>query len=160
MDELLIPIEYRQDESRQSPGRLVGILLPYETRAGDRPELFEQGSLFWDAEGILVREMHRRDSPILKTVPILDGQTLRIDAELPDTTRGRDVAVSMRGPNPIYTGLSVEFRSLRETRRNGLRIIQHGKLTGGGLVDLPSYTQALAEVRQQGQQQRRRRLWL
>ena len=47
MDELFCQVEYRQDESRQTPGRLVGVLLPYERRAGDRPEMFEAGSLYW-----------------------------------------------------------------------------------------------------------------
>ena len=69
-DELLIPIEFRQDESRESPGRLVGVLLPYEVRAGDRPELFEQGALRIPDEGVLLREMHRRDAPIMKNSPL------------------------------------------------------------------------------------------
>ena len=77
MDELLIPIEFRQDESRESPGRLVGVLLPYEVRAGDRPEMFEQGALRIPPEGVLLREMHRRDSPIMKIHPYLKNLPVR-----------------------------------------------------------------------------------
>ena len=77
MDELLIPIEFRQDESRESPGRLVGVLLPYEVRAGDRPEMFEQGALRIPDDGVLLREMHRRDAPIMKIHPYLSGAELR-----------------------------------------------------------------------------------
>ena len=155
MDQIVIPVEFRQDESRQTPGRLVGVLVPYGKRSGDRPEMFETGALYWPDDGILIREMHRRDSPIVKVVPFLDGSEVRIDAPLPDTTRGRDTAVNLR--EGVYTGLSVEFHAERETRRNGLRVIQRALLTGGGLVDIPAYREATAEVRQQ---EKRRRFWL
>ena len=73
MDELLIPIEFRADESRESPGRLFGVLLPYSVKAGDRPEMFEQGALRIPDDGVLLREMHRRDSPIMRIRPFLEG---------------------------------------------------------------------------------------
>ena len=47
-NEIFCQIEFRQDESRQSPGRLSGILVPYGVKANDRPELFEPDSLHWD----------------------------------------------------------------------------------------------------------------
>ena len=158
MDELLIPIEFRADESRESPGRLVGVLLPYEVRARDRPEMFEQGALRIPEDGVLLREMHRQESPIMKIHPYLSGAELRVDQPFPNTTAGRDAATNLRPPNNIYSGLSVEFKSIRETRRAGIRVIQDGILTGAGLVDLGAYRQALAEVRQQ--ETRRRRVWL
>ena len=46
MDELRCKIEVREDESRESPGRLVGVLLRYGEVASDRKEVFEKGSLF------------------------------------------------------------------------------------------------------------------
>ena len=158
MDELLIPIEFRADESRESPGRLFGVLLPYSVKAGDRPEMFEQGALRIPDDGVLLREMHRRDSPIMRIRPFLEGSELRVDEPFPNTTAGRDAATNLRPPNAIYSGLSVEFKAFRETRRSGVRVIQDGILTGAGLVDLGAYRQAIAEVRQQ--ETRRRRVWL
>ena len=156
-NEIFCKIEFRQDESRQSPGRLSGILVPYGKRANDRPEMFEPNSLYWPDEGIVIREMHNRLNPIVKVLPFVEGSELRIDAVLPDTQRARDVATSMKGDLPLYSGLSVEFHPERETRRGGLRIIQKALLTGGGLVDIPAYREATAEVRQQ---EKRRRFWL
>ena len=158
MDELLIPIEFRQDESRESPGRLFGVLLPYSVKAGDRPEMFEQGALRIPDDGVLLRAMHRRDSPIMRIRPYLEGSELRVDQAFPNTSAGRDAAQNLRPPDNIYSGLSVEFKAIRETRRGGVRIVQDGILTGAGLVDLSAYRQALAEVRQQ--ETKRRRVWL
>ena len=104
MDKLFIPIEYRADESRESPGRLTGVLMTYSERASDRPELFDPGSLRFRDDGLVIRLQHDRQQPLLKTQPIIDGNVVRVDAPLPNSTRGRDTAVSMAGPNPLYTG--------------------------------------------------------
>ena len=57
---------------------------------------------------------------------------------LPDTTAGRDAATNVRAG--VLKGLSVEFRSEKETVRNGpVRIIEKAALVGVGLVDYPSY---------------------
>ena len=160
LNELLyMPVEYRADDSRLTPGRLSGVLMPYETRASDRPEIFEQGALHWEDDGILVRTMHRRDRPVLRATPYLDGNKLRIDAQIPDSIEGRDAATGLK--SGVYSGLSVEFRSQKETRRGNLRIIQKAVLTGAGLIDYPSYNEAVAELRARGMHRgRRRALWL
>ena len=159
-DELLCEVRFAEDETRQSPGRLTGVLMPYETRASDRAEMFELGALEWeDDDGILVRRMHDRSSPIVKVVPFMDGNDLRIDAPLLNSTAGRDAAEELR--SGVLTGLSVEFNSTKETRRNGLRIIQKARLGGAGLVDFSSYTLATAELRAKTDvQQRIAFLWL
>lgn len=157
-NEIIIPVEYRADESRDGPGRLVGTLLTYGKQAGDRREMFEQDALYWRESGIIIREQHNRQAPILKTIPILDGATLRIDAPFPATQRGRDAATNLR--EGVYTGLSVEFAPEREIRRSGLRVIQRAFLDGAGLVDYPSYTDSVAEVRAENPQRRRVWLWL
>ena len=123
--------------------------MTYGTRANDRPETFEPGSLYWPAEsGILIREQHNRQAPIVKVVPYVEGREVRINAPLLNNTRGRDIAEAMRGPNPIFTGLSVEFRAERESRRGGLRVISRALLGGAGLVDTPSYLESTVEVRE------------
>ena len=147
MESLLVPIEYRQDETRESPGLLAGVLMSYGSKASDRPEMFEMGAFHWRESGIVIREQHNREAPIVRAVPFMKGKELRIEIGLPNTTRGRDVAASMREASPLYGGLSVEFRAEQETRRDGLRVITKAFLDAAGLVDNPSYLTSTVEVR-------------
>ncbi len=137
VDALHVAIELRQDETRQGPGRLVGELLRYGQRAGDRAELFEAGALRWPDGGIVLNRQHRRDAPILRFTPILEGDSLRIDALLPDTTAGRDAAAEIR--SGLLTSLSIEFRPDAEGRAGGVRVIKRAQLTAAALVDSGSY---------------------
>ena len=148
METLFAPLEFRQDETRESPGRLTGVLLRYEVRADDRPEMFMRGALYWPPEGVIVNQQHNRQMLITRVVPFLDGDELRIDTALPNTTAGRDAATNVR--EGILTGLSVEFQSEREGRRNGLRVISRARLGGMGLVDSSSYKGSTVEVRESG----------
>ena len=152
-----VEIRLQDDPDRQGPGRLVGVLMPYEKRAVDRAEMFAQGALHWPAEGVLLREQHNRQAPIMRFMPsdLEGGAGVGVDIPLPDTQRGRDAAVSVR--NGTLRGLSVEFLSERETQRAGVRVIQRAALVGAGLVDSPSYAGARVEARAKG---KRRRLWL
>ena len=145
MERLECEIRFSNDESRQTPGRVTGTLIVYEKRAGDRPELFERDAIHWPDLGIVINEMHQRNKPILRVIPFLDGDELRIDGVLPDTQRGRDAATNIR--EHVYTGLSLEFKAEREHRRNGLRAIQRAWVPRAGLVDSPAYTDSLVEVR-------------
>ena len=143
MDEIRCAVEVRQDESGN---RLIGVLLPFATQASDRPELFENGSLTWPAEGLVLRRQHRRDQPILKFIPIEADNQLRIDAPIPDTIAGRDAAEEIR--TKLLTGLSIEFKSIRERFVGGIRRIARATLTGAGLVDSPAYAAATVEARE------------
>ena len=148
MDRLLCEIRFAEDDSRLSPGRLVGTLLTYEERARDRAELFTRGAMHWPETGIVINLMHdHRQQPLLRVFPDLVGDELRIDAPLPDSTRGRDVAADMRQENPLYTGLSVEFRAEKESRRGGLREIRRAYMPSAGLVDRGAYAGSTVEVR-------------
>ena len=152
-------IRMAEDPDGASPGRLTGVLMPYGAKASDRAEIFELGALEWEPAGVLVRRQHDRSSPIVKVVPYLDGNDLKIDAPLPNSTAGRDTAEELR--SGILTSLSVEFHATKDTRRNGLRVIQKAMLGGAGLVDYPSYMGAKAELRAKTDVQRRiARLWL
>ena len=148
METLLIPIEYRADETRESPGVLTGVLMTYGQPANDRPEMFEAGAFHWRESGIVIRAQHDRMQPIIRAMPYLEGRELRISAPLLNDTRGRDIAVAMAGPTPLYTGLSVEFRAEKEHRRGGLRVITRAFLDGAGLVDTPAYLSSTVEVRE------------
>ena len=148
MDTLIIPLEFRADDSRQSPGRIYGTLLTYETRAKDRAEVFAAGALTWDPAGIVLNEQHNRQAPIMRFVPELRGKDVVIDAPLPDTSRGRDAAVMIA--NQTFRGLSVEFKSLKEHRAAGVRRITSARLGGAGLVDDPSHVSSV-EIRHRDQ---------
>lgn len=149
-----VEIRIADDPERRGPGVLTGVLMPYEKRAGDRPEMFARGALYWPDDGVVLREQHNREAPITRFVPEDTGAELRVSFPLPDTQRGRDAAALIR--NGTLRGLSVEFRAERETFRDGVRVVERARLTGAGLVDDPSY-QSPVEVRSKG---RRRRLWL
>ena len=144
MDELRCSIEIREDEGRQSPGRIVGVLLTYGKRARDRAEVFEAGALHWPDGGIILNEQHNRAAPIMRFAPEVVGAELRIDAPLPDTQRGRDAATMIR--NGTFTGLSIEFRAEAQAHADGVRMIRRGYLGGCALVDAGSHVTSV-EVR-------------
>ena len=148
-------IRIESDPNRQGPGKLVGVLMPYGERAADRAEMFEAGSLHWPESGIVLREQHNREAPIVRFVPETGSKALRVSIPLPDTQRGRDAAVGVR--NGTFRGLSVEFQAQSEEHRDGMRVIQRAALVGAGLVDDPSYRGATVEARAKAE---RRRLWL
>ena len=146
-------VELREDESRRSPGRLVGTVLTYGERASDRAEIFETGALTWPADGVTLNRQHQRGAPIMRVTPEVRGDAIVIDVPLPDTAAGRDAAAEVRAG--LFKGLSVEFRAIKEAYRAGVRYIQEAGLWAVGLVDTPSYTGSTAEVRT-----KRTRVWL
>ena len=147
-DEIRMSIEVREDTERLSPGRLYGVLMKYGTRAKDRAEVFEVGSLEWDKAGIVVNRQHLRQSPIFRCVPVVDGDEVRIDAALPDSSAGRDCASEIR--SGLFRGLSVEFKAVRQSIVGGVRRITEAVLSGAAIVDDPSYAAASVEVREKG----------
>ena len=159
MDELVFEIRQLDDPSRESPGRIYGVLLRYEEKARDRNEVFSRGALTWPEEGILINEQHNRQAPILRAVPYLDGDSVMIDAPVPNTTRGRDAVTNIR--EGVWTGLSVEFHSRSEGRRGNLRVIKDAYIGAAALVDSGAYSGSKVEVRAKTDVQRRiARLWL
>ena len=131
MEQLTCEIRYSQDESRQTPGRVTGTLIVYEKRAGDRPELFERDAIHWPKLGIVINEMHQRNAPVLRVIPFLDGDELRIDGVLPDTqTRAGIAATNIR--EHVYTGLSLEFKRGARTSARGRTVHSTGLCPTGG----------------------------
>lgn len=152
--EIRCSIELRADASRESPGRIVGTLLTYGERASDRAEVFEAGALSWPENGIVLNRQHSRSAPIMRVVPEIRGQSVVIDAPLPDTSAGRDTAAEVRAG--LFNGLSVEFKAIEQRFVGGVRKIGRAVLRGAGLVDAPSFTGSVVEVRGKG----RRKTWL
>ena len=152
-DNLLVEVRYVEDDTRQSPGRLQGTLLTYGELARDRPELFMPDALTWPDDGIVINEQHNRQSPVVRALPFVEGRELRIDAALPNTTRGRDAATNVK--EGVLTGLSVEFAraGVVASLVNGVRTIRSARLVAAALVDLSSY--AGSNCRDSGVCQRR-----
>ena len=148
--DLLVEIRFLEDDTRQSPGRLTGTLVTYGEQARDRPEGFLRDALKWAETGIVINEQHNRQAPILRTIPFLEGDALKIDAPLPNTQRGRDAATNVR--EGLLTGLSVEFekRGLVQAMVGGVREIRSATLAAAGLVDMGSYSGSTVEVRESG----------
>ena len=81
--------------------------MPYGVKALDRPEMFRSGALTWQPAGVVLREQHNRQAPIVRFSPEEQADGLHVEIPLPDTQRGRDAAISVR--NGTLRGLSVEF---------------------------------------------------
>ena len=162
MDEIRCAIELRADDSRESPGRIVGTLVTYGERASDRPELFEAGSLTWPDGGVVLNRQHTRTAPVVRFAPTVEGSKVGIDQKLPDSSAGRDAAVEIRAG--LFTGLSLEFRAVTQSFSGGIRRISKAILTGAALVDSPSYAGSAVEVRAgsdiRTDRAGRRRVWL
>ena len=154
--EIRCAIELRADDSRTSPGRIVGTLITYGKRASDRPESFAEGALRWDAGGIILNEQHNRQAPIMRFTPTVEDRAVRIDAALPDTQRGRDAATMIR--DGTMRGLSIEFQAEAERMTAGVREVRRATLTAAALVDDASYKGGL-EVRSRADRPRRW-IWL
>ena len=145
MEELACEIRYEVDQSRQSPGRLRGVIIRYEMQAGDRKEVVSRNAFHWRDGGIVINDQHRRESAIVRATPFLQGDDLMVDVALPDTQAGRDAATNVR--DGVLTGLSVEMAVESEGRRGSLREIRRARLVRAGLVDDPSYRESKVEVR-------------
>ena len=153
--ELRCAVEYREDASRLSPGRLAGTLIQYDTRASDRPERFATDALSWPADGIVLNLSHDRKRPILRFVPETRGKAVIVNIDLPDTQDGRDAGTLVR--NGTLRGLSVEFQAQDEGMVGGVREIRQARLIAAGLVDDPSYAGSRVEVRADSLKERARR---
>ena len=154
-DRFTIQIECRSDESREGPGRIYGTILETGRVAADRQEVFVPGAPIFPSTGVELLRGHRGEA-IMTFDPIVDGASVRIDAPLPDTALGRQVAAEVRSGE--RAGLSIEFVSLDEARVMGVRELRSALIQGAALVRAGSYDQARAEVRSRAG--RRRRAWL
>ena len=142
--EIRCKVELREDDTRQSPGRLTGTLLTYGERASDRPELFERGAFDLDAikasGGIVINRQHiLAATPITRVTPELRGDELVIDQALPDTQAGTRCRCRDSRRASCAGCLSSSRRSGLAVV-SGVRRIASATLVAGGLVDDPSYS--------------------
>ena len=157
-NEIRCSVEVRDDDDRTGPGRLSGVLMRYGDKGQHGREVFTRGALAWPEGGVILNEQHNRQAPIVRFVPVVDGDEVRVDVDLPDTQRGRDAATMVR--DGTLRGLSVEFRAQREGMRGGIREISGAVLVRAGLVDDPSYGGSTVEVRADAEGVALPRVWL
>ena len=150
MREIRCAIELRA--AADSPGRITGTVLEMGRVAGDRRELFTPGSVQWPANGIRLLAEHR-GRQVMRITPTVEGAAIRVDAALPDTAIGREVAAEIRSGRK--RGLSVEFFPSDEQVVQGVREVRAALVDAAAVVATPAYDQARVEVRQ-----RRARWWL
>ena len=155
-------IEIREAERDDSPGRITGTVLKYGTRGEKGRETFAPGSLTWPESGIRVDVEHLSSPvkgsvamPVAVAVPFVEGDEVRIDAELENTEQARALASFMR--KGLYRRMSIEFRHARTRWTRGVREVVQAVLVGAALTDTPSYADTSASIRTEG---RRRKAWL
>ena len=159
------PVSLRDGDS-DSPGRLVGVLMRYGSPGLHGSEKFAVGSLSWPVNGIRIDLDHASSPargsvqpPLMRAVPVVsdDGREVMIDAALPNTQAARDLAVLMRSDPPMYSGLSVEFRPVKQRSEGNVRVVESATLEGCALTDRPAYGDTSVSVRDR--RSRRVRLW-
>ena len=138
--------------AQDSPGRIVGTLIEMGRVAGDRREVFAVGSIRWPSEGVRLLAEHR-GREVMTFQPALDGAALRVDAALPDSAIGREVAAEVRSGRK--GALSIEFYATQEAQVQGVREVRGALMDAAAVVAAGAYDQARVEVRQ-----RRVRWWL
>ena len=94
--EIRCKVELREDDTLESPGRVIGTLLRYGDSGQHGREVFLSGALSWPEDGVVLNEQNNRQAPIIRFVPTVEGDEVRVDVALPDTQRGRDAATSVR----------------------------------------------------------------
>ena len=141
-NEIRCAVEFREDETRQGPGRITGTIIRFNEQIvhNKGPEQFEPRSLAFSDDGVVLYDSHDQAprKPVMLFNPIQDETEARIDAALPDTPAGRRVAQRFRSGE--YKGLSVEFRSVKQRYIDGVRSIGKAFINGVAAVESPAYT--------------------
>ena len=136
---------------------LTGTVMVYGEVSPTHRERFEPGSIRL-AGAVHLDLQHDRERVVAYSpgggLELRDeGGSLELTAELPP------IPAADRALDDIRTGkvngLSVEFRALKVSRVDGVRVIEEAELSGIGIVARPSYQGSRVEARD-----RRRRTWL
>ena len=144
-------------EIRVEGRRLTGVVMTFGEVSPTHKERFEPGSIRM-AGAVHLDLQHDRERVVAYSpgggLELRDeGGSLELTAELPP------IPAADRALDDIRTGrangLSVEFRAIKESRVDGVRVIEDAVLEGVGIVRAPSYAGSRVEARD-----RRRRTWL
>ncbi len=164
----MIETRYFEVRADEENGRLLsGVAVRYGDIAripGIGREAFEAGAFGNLAEAdVVLTSHHERSRPLARTggggLVLEDGAgELRVIAELPNTREADDTLTLVR--SKVLRGLSVEFGTIRETRRGGVRMIQTARLFRIGVVDTGAYPQSTVEARAEADAGTGRRIWL
>ena len=144
-------------EIRVEGRRLTGTVMRYGETSPSHRERFAPGAIRM-ADSVHLDLNHDRER-VIAYMPNggleLSGcdDALELSADLPRIPAADRALEEIRTGKT--TGLSVEFRAVKESRVNGVRVIWDAILSGVGLVGDPSYGGARVEARA-----RRRRIWL
>ena len=136
-------------ELRAEGRRLSGVVLTFGEVSPSHRERFVPGSLRL-AEAVHL-DLHHDPERAIAWHPRgglelrNEADALRMSAELPPIPAADRALAEVRAGRA--SGLSVEFRAVRETREAGLRVIEEAVLSGIGLVRAPSYEGSRVEAR-------------
>ena len=129
---------------------ITGVVMPWETRTeiGAFSEAFLHDSLRWK-DPIKLNLLHQQRLPIASTG---DGTLLlsKTDSGLllhaePADSEIREGVLSLLKTG-VLTGLSVEFRAIKDHFVGRERTVELARLTGIGLVDKPAYEDAAVQI--------------
>ena len=149
----------RATELRVEGRRLSGIVIAYGDVSPSHRERFQPGSLRM-ADSVPLNLSHDQMRAVAWQpgggLDLDDAEdALRMVVEVPPIPAG-DAALELVRQGRA-TGLSIEFRAVKERREGGLRILEEAELRGIAIVTRPSYEASRVEARRAG---RRLPLWL
>ena len=141
---------YSGVEVRASGRTLEGPALVYGDTSPSHRERFERGAFDLDGTTRWLDYRHRREVALAWTngggLTISNTpQALMVRAELPAIPAADRTLEELRSGK--LTGLSIEFRPLKERREGNIRVVEKAELRGIGVVGSPSYPQSTVEVR-------------
>ena len=144
-------------EIRVEGRKLTGVAMRYGEVSPSHRERFAPGAIRM-ADVVHLDLAHDRERVIAYMpnggLELAGGDdALELAADLPPIPAADRALEEIRAGKT--TGLSIEFRAVKESRDGDIRVIEDAILSGVGLVGDPSYGGARVEARA-----RRRRVWL
>ena len=144
-ESLIVPVELRESEADDdSPGSLLGLILPVGRIAADRREVFTPNSATFPDDGVRLLLEHR-GREVLKFTPVSTVDGYCIEVALPTSPEGIEAAEHVRSRR--RAALSIEFKATDSVTVSGVREIRSALIEAAALVPSGAYEQARAELR-------------